>query len=75
VIILAIVVRRKDEDINVLIKRFRKKYQEEGIQQELKRREFYLSPAQKRRRKSELAQARLRKKSYVIIEKEDGYNY
>ena len=64
---MAVVVRRKDESGENLIKRFRRAVQEDGIMQELKKREYYRSPAQKRREKSAKAQARLRKKNRNII--------
>ena len=62
------VVRKTDKDtFDSLLRRFKRKVQEDGIMQELKKREYYLSPSQKRRRKSEQAQARLRKKQNKII--------
>lgn len=67
---MAVVRRKKDDTLEQMIKRFRRKYQDDGIAQELKKREYYLSPSQKRKRKSEAAQARLRKKNknYIILD-------
>ena len=69
---MAKVTIRKDEDVESLIRRFKRKVQEEGIMQELKKREYYMSPSLKRRVKSEAAQARLRKlqKTIFIIDEE-----
>lgn len=58
---MAIVYRKKDEDIETLIKRFKRKVNSEGILTELKKREYYLSPSQKRKEKSKEAQKELRK--------------
>lgn len=68
------VVRKSDKDsFDTLFRRFKRKVQEDGTLQELKKREYYLSPAQKRRRKSEQAQARLRKKQNKVIIIKDEY--
>ena len=45
------VVRRKDESVEDLIKRFRKKYSKSGLAKELRDRMHYEKPSQKRRRK------------------------
>ena len=58
---MAVVYKKKDEDLETLIKRFKKKVLAEGILVELRRREYYLSPAQKQREKSKQAQKKLRK--------------
>ena len=58
---MAKVVIRKNETVEDLIKRFKKKVVAEGIMTELKRREYYLSPSQKRKEKSKQAQKKLRK--------------
>ena len=58
---MAKVIRRKDESVEDLIKRFKKKVTNEGILTELKRREYYLSPSEKRKEKSKQAQKKLRK--------------
>lgn len=58
---MAVVYKKKDEDIETLIKRFKKKVINEGTLVELKKREYYLSPSQKRKEKSKQAQKKLRK--------------
>lgn len=58
---MAKVTRRKDESVEDLIKRFKKKVTNEGILTELRRREYYLSPSEKRKEKSKQAQKKLRK--------------
>jgi small subunit ribosomal protein S21 len=45
------VVRRKDESVEDLIKRFRKKWSKSGIAKELKERMYYEKPSDKKRRK------------------------
>ena len=57
---MAKVIKRKDESFDSLMKRFKKKVEADGIMRELRKREFYLSPAQKRRAKSAEAQKRKR---------------
>ena len=58
---MAKVIRRKDESVEDLIKRFKKKVTNEGILTELRKREYYLSPSEKRKEKSKQAQKKLRK--------------
>lgn len=58
---MAIVYKKKDEDVESLIKRFKRKVNNEGIMVELKKREYYLSPSQKEKEKSKQAQKKLRK--------------
>lgn len=55
------VIVEKDEALEHALKRFKKKCEADGIMQELRKREYYRGPAQKRREKSEAAQKRLRK--------------
>ncbi len=49
---------RKEESIDKALRKFKSKIRKEGILEEMKRREFYEKPSQKRRR--EKAQARKR---------------
>jgi small subunit ribosomal protein S21 len=49
---LAVVVRKRGEGIESLIKRFRKVVQQEGILGEARRRRFYEKPSQVRKRKA-----------------------
>lgn len=64
---MATVVRKKDESVESLIKRFKRKVQDEGIIQELRKREYYLSKAQKARKKSAQARARAMKRNNVLV--------
>jgi small subunit ribosomal protein S21 len=45
------VVRRKNESLDSLLKRFKKKYSKSGIAKEVRDRMFYEKPSVKRRRK------------------------
>lgn len=45
------VIKRKDESVEDLIKRFRKKYSKSGLAKELRDKMYYEKPSQKRRRK------------------------
>lgn len=51
---------RRDEPIDKALRKFKSKIRKEGLLEEMKRREFYEKPSQKRRR--ELAQAIKREK-------------
>jgi small subunit ribosomal protein S21 len=57
---LAKIEVRKDEPIDKALKKFKSKIRKEGILEEMKRREFYEKPSQRRRR--EKAQAIKREK-------------
>ncbi len=48
-------------DIEYAIRQLKKKLQMDGIKRELKRREFYEKPSEKRRRKQAEAKRKLRK--------------
>lgn len=48
------------ESIESAIKRFKKKVQKAGLLSDFKRREFYIKPGVKRKRKSEAARKRKR---------------
>lgn len=50
------------ESIESALKRFKKKVQKTGILSEIKRREFYVKPSVKKKRKSETARKRSRSK-------------
>lgn len=74
------VVRRVDKEGNyetfdVMLKRFRKLYQESGLLQDMRKHEFAMSPSQKRKIKREQAEKRRRKEEakeqkYYRLEKE-----
>jgi len=51
---------RRDEPIDKALRKFKSKLRKEGLLEEMKRREFYEKPSQKKRR--ELAQAIKREK-------------
>lgn len=52
---MAKVVKREFEDIESLLRRWKRKVNDEKILSDLKKQEFYVSPAQKRREKSKAA--------------------
>jgi len=58
---MAKVIRRENEDVEQLLKRFKKAVINEGIMDEYRKREYYVAPSLKRRLKSEAAQKRDRK--------------
>lgn len=53
---------RKDESLDSALRRFKKEVTKSGILLDLKKHEFYVAPSEKRRRKSELARKRMKKK-------------
>ena len=72
---MAVVRMKKDtprpyteEDFQNLMKRFRNKVAQEGIMQELRKREYYIAPSLKKRLKSDAAEKRRRKKARSYIE-------
>lgn len=58
---MATVIARKDESVDSLYKRFKKKFQNEGILQDIRKREYYIPKSEKKRLKHEMALKRLRK--------------
>lgn len=54
-ITLARIELRKDEPIDRALKKFKSKIRREGLIDEMKKREFYEKPSQKKRRKFALA--------------------
>lgn len=58
---MATVIARKDETVDSLYKRFKKKFQNEGILQDLRKGEYYIPKSEKKRLKHEQALKRLRK--------------
>ena len=51
-------VVRKEESLDEALRRFKRQVNKAGIIQETKKREFYLKPGLKRKRKSEAARKR-----------------
>lgn len=58
---MAKVVRREGEDIENLLRRFKRKVNDDMILADMKKHEFYLSPAQKKREKRKQAELKRRK--------------
>jgi len=56
---MAVVVVQDGESFEKALKRFKKLCEKEGILTEMKRREFYEKPSQKRKRKQRAARKRL----------------
>lgn len=52
---------RDGEDINRALKRFKKKIEESGVLETLRKKEFYEKPTTERKRKKSAAKARWRK--------------
>lgn len=59
---MAFIKLYEHENLDSALRRFKRKCQDEKIIEELRKREFYLSPAQKRRKKSKEAQQKLKYK-------------
>ena len=62
---MAKVIRRENEDVEQLLKRFKRAVINEGIIEEYRRREYYVAPSLKRRLKSENARKRDRKLAHT----------
>lgn len=59
---MARVELHEGESIESLLRRFKRKVQQEDIIKEIKRHSYYLKPGEKRRIKAALARKRVRKK-------------
>ena len=71
---MAKVVKRENEDVEQLLKRFKKAVINEGVLDEYRKKEYYVAPSLKRRLKSENARKRDRKlikKKYI----DSSYDY
>lgn len=55
-------VEVRNNDVNFALRKFKKKVQEDGILQELRKREFYEKPSMKRKKAKAAARARWLKK-------------
>lgn len=55
---MAKVVRKDKETLDSMMHRFKRKVLEEGIMDEIRRREYYESPSVRRKHKAQLAQRR-----------------
>lgn len=58
---MAKVVRREGEEIESLLRRFKRKVNDDMILSDMKKHEFYLSPSQKKREKRKQAELKRRK--------------
>lgn len=56
------VILKEHENINQALRRFKKKIEENGILEDLRKKEFYEKPTSVRKRKAGAAKARWRKK-------------
>lgn len=56
------VVLKENENVNIALKRFKKKVDESGVLETLRRKEFYEKPTSLRKRKAAAARARWMKK-------------
>lgn len=61
------IIVRKDETLDSALRRFKKETIKSGTLIELRKREYYMSPSQKRRAKSKEAQKRIKKKTKVKL--------
>ncbi len=59
---MAHVVIEDNEPIDHALRRFKRELQRAGIPQELKRREFYEKPSERRKRKIEAAKRKMRRR-------------
>ena len=60
---MAKITIKQGESLDVALKRFKKKVQQEGIMQEMRKREYYLKPGIRRRLKHEEALKARRKQN------------
>lgn len=67
------VVRRKGENDEDFLKRFRKKYSKSGIAKELKERMFYEKPSDKRRRKKMQSIRNIQREEEKLLEMRERY--
>lgn len=60
------VTRYENEDDESLLRRFRRQVNDASVLAECKKREFYMSPAEKRKAKHELHEDKLRKEKAAL---------
>lgn len=68
-----VVIKRKGEDIESLIKRFRKKYSKSGLSRELHQRMFFEKPGDTKRRKKAQYIRNIKKEEQKALEREEQY--
>jgi small subunit ribosomal protein S21 len=66
---MALVVARKGEHPESLIRRFQKEVEQAGIMRELKKRRYFMTPSQKRKEKRKAAEKRRRKEEAAASSK------
>jgi small subunit ribosomal protein S21 len=71
--IMFVVIGRKDEDIESMIKRFRKKYSKSGLSREIHQRMFFEKPGDKKRRKKAQCIRNIKKEEQKALEREEQY--
>jgi|TARA_R110000803_G_C11822869_1_gene302194 small subunit ribosomal protein S21 len=54
---------RKDEDINKAIRRFKKKYESEGVLKDIKKNRYYMKPSEAKKYKKIMAAKKRRKEA------------
>ena len=54
---------RKDEDINKAIRRFKKKYESEGVLKDIKQKRYYMKPSEAKKYKRVMAAKKRRKEA------------
>ncbi len=64
------VIVREGESIESALKRFKKECVNSGIQSEIKRREFFEKPSEKRKRKIEAAQRKRDKRKMMMLRRD-----
>ena len=58
------IIVRENESLDNALKRFKRDCAKAGIQQDLRKKEYYQSPSVKRRKKSEAARKNKKKRDY-----------
>lgn len=64
------VILREGESIESALKRFKKECVNSGIQSEIKRREFFEKPSEKRKRKMEAARRKREKRKMIMLRRD-----
>ncbi|MCX7766919.1 MAG: 30S ribosomal protein S21 [Candidatus Sumerlaeia bacterium] len=70
---MAQVILEENEPIDHALRRFKRELQKAGIPQELKRREFYEKPSERRKRKLEAAKRKMRRRIMKFKKKLEIY--
>ncbi len=70
---MGIVTVEENEPIDKVLKRFKKECQKSGIPAELRRREHYEKPSEKRKRKIEASRRKARRRMAKLQRKAENY--